>query len=274
MPTTSTQAIAYLRVSSERQREKGAGLEAQRQRVEEYATRHGLELVDVVQEAASGMVKTGDVFSWERRPVLLSLIERAKRGEYQVLVVSTFDRLSRDHPSLVMVQRILQQHGVETRSSGEDNGDGPDAELLRTIKAGLAQYEATLIRGRMEAGRAVKRQQGRNVEGRAPFGYVSKGGILEPVEEQAVVVRRIFERAKEGQSPSRIARDLNTDAVPSARGAKWSRQTVGQILRNATYAGERGGIRTVAGLPAHTPIVSRRLWNSAQAALTTRRRDP
>lgn len=275
----SKRAVGYVRVSTEEQRTKGGGLQAQRQRVEEYATSHGLDLIDVVQEQASGMVKTGELFSWTHRPRLLDLIERARGGEYDVLIVSTFDRLSRDHPSLVMVQRMLQQQGVEARSAGEDNGDSADAKLLRGIKAELAQYEAALIRGRLQAGKAVASRAGRRVSGRVPYGYRTLGrGKLEPIAEQATVVKQMFTDAKDGRSPARIARDLNESGTPGPKTkrtpkgepettelAAWSRQSVWSILQNATYKGVGDG-------DAQPAIVSVRAWNAAQDALAKHRR--
>jgi DNA invertase Pin-like site-specific DNA recombinase len=66
--------------------------------------------VDVVTETASGGVQNGAEFSWEHRPVLLELIERARAGEFEVLLVARLDRLSRDHATLVVLERRLQRH--------------------------------------------------------------------------------------------------------------------------------------------------------------------
>src|SRR5213078_4427195 len=78
-------AIGYLRVSTAGQAEHGLGLEAQREQVKRYAAEHGYNLLEVVSEAASGGVRDGETLSYEHRPVLLSLRERAKAGDYDVL---------------------------------------------------------------------------------------------------------------------------------------------------------------------------------------------
>src|SRR6266516_3032388 len=122
-------AIGYLRVSTGRQADKGMGLEAQRAAVERYAAEQGLALVDVVREAASGGVASGEVFSWEHRPVLLDLLERARARAFDVLLVARFDRLSRDSATLTVLERMLRQHGVEVMSAAEGNGDAPLARL-------------------------------------------------------------------------------------------------------------------------------------------------
>jgi site-specific DNA recombinase len=287
-----TRAIGYLRVSTDLQAEKGMGLAVQRERVTEYAEREGVELVDVVQEAASGGVRNGELFSWEHRPILLDVLERAKAGEFELLIVARFDRLSRDHATLTIIERMLGQHGVRVVSTDEENGDGPIAEYVRGNMALIAQLDRALIRQRLAAGKAQKRRRGEHVSGKPPFGYRLEDGKLaidvpsEPErnrqeapeesteyrrryrESPAGIVRRIFEEAgKHGSSPARIARDLNAEQVPSPRGGAWNRKVIGDVLRNPAYVGELHGVKN-----AHPAIVSRRLWNAANEALRARAR--
>jgi len=47
-----TKAVAYLRVSTEKQADKGVSLEAQRAKVDAYAQLYELELVDVVSKCS------------------------------------------------------------------------------------------------------------------------------------------------------------------------------------------------------------------------------
>jgi hypothetical protein len=101
-----------------------------------------------------------------------------------------------------------------------------------------------------------------------PYGYRSapaadgKGWTLEPVDETAAVVRRIFADATEGDTPGRIADALNRDSIPGPRGGTWNRTAVSAIIENVAYAGERYGMKG-----AHPAIVSRRVWNAANAEL-------
>jgi DNA invertase Pin-like site-specific DNA recombinase len=75
--------------------------------------------LDVITETASGGAQNGADFAWEHRPVLLDLIERAQAGEYDVLLVTRLDRLSRDHATLVVLERRLERHGVRVVSVAE-----------------------------------------------------------------------------------------------------------------------------------------------------------
>jgi Recombinase len=83
-------------------------------------------------------------------------------------------------------------------------------------------------------------------------------GKLELVKEHAAVVQSIFELAREGARPGRIARRLSHDGVPSPRGKGWNRQTITNILL-AQPGLRRRAPQCEEGQPA---IVSRQLWNA------------
>lgn len=262
-------AIGYVRVSTAGQAEHGMSLETQRERVEEYARAKGWELIEVVAEAASGGVRDGEVFSWEHRPALRELMERAEQSAYEVLLVAKLDRLSRDHPTLIVLERRLQRLGVEVISTAEENGDGPVAEFIRGQLALVAQLERSMILERVSAGKAKKKALGRHVHGRVPYGYSSHAGVLSPVPELVPVIERIYRDIRDGYSPGRVARALTKDGIPSPQGAEWSATAVLRIATNPAYAGERYDVKN-----AHPAIVSRRAFNAAARALEARRSHP
>jgi site-specific DNA recombinase len=263
----SERAVGYLRVSTAGQAEKGMGLAAQRERVTAYARAKGWALVDVVEEAASGGVLAEEEFSWEHRPALLALMERAKAQGFDVLLVAKLDRLSRDYATLTVLERRLQRTGVEVVSVAEENGDGPVAEFIRGQLALVAQLERAMIAERVSAGKAQKKRLGRHIHGRIPYGYTSyeEAGILQPVPELETIIRRIFGEIRQGDSPGKVARSLNHDSIPSPLGRAWTATTVQRIATNPAYAGERHRVRR-----AHPPIVSRQTFNAAQRALEAR----
>jgi DNA invertase Pin-like site-specific DNA recombinase len=210
--------------------------------------------LDVITETARGGVAERGGVSWEHRPVLLGLIERAQAGEYDVLLVARLDRLSRDHATLV----VLERHGVSVVSVAEENGDGPVAEFIRGQLALVAELERALIRDRVQAGKLQKKKLGRHVHGRVPYGYRSTGGILEPVEELVPIVKRIYRDARDGWTPGRIARALNRDGVPSAQGASGSPRSCGRSSRTPSTS--------ASATASAARIVGRRRFNEAQTA--------
>ncbi len=105
--------------------------------------------------------------------------------------------------------------------------------------------------------------------------------------EKVEVVRQIFTRyALEGRTAREIADELNNAGVPGSHGGHWSTGTVTYFLRTEPYAGDlvyriRGGrnrseLYNLVGSDspsvircrdAHEPLISRDVWNAAQARL-------
>jgi site-specific DNA recombinase len=256
-------AIGYVRVSTGGQAERGMGLETQRRSVRDFARSEPYELLEVVSEAASGAAKAGELFSLEHRPVLEELVQRGERHEYDVLLVATLDRLSRDQVEQLYLKRLLARFGVTVVSAGgETNGNGDAiSELVERLIGAVHDFDRKRILERLRAGKAEKKRLGRHVHGSVPYGYRSAGqGRLEVDEQFAEVVRTIFRlAAKEGLGSRRIARRLNEAGVQSPKGTTWSPPVVAHILKNPVYRGERYGVKR-----AQPVIVTARLWNAAQ----------
>ena len=96
-------AVAYYRVSTERQRRSGLGIDAQREAVRRFAEAEGFSLPAEFVEAESG--KGADAL--ERRPQLAEALSVA-RGRKCAVIVAKLDRLSRDVAFIsgLMAQRV------------------------------------------------------------------------------------------------------------------------------------------------------------------------
>lgn len=84
-------AIAYYRVSTQRQGRSGLGLEAQRAAVSRFAGAEGLSIIDEFTETETGK----GVDALERRPRLAEALDAARKYKCPV-IVAKLDRLSRD----------------------------------------------------------------------------------------------------------------------------------------------------------------------------------
>lgn len=99
---TPLTAIAYRRVSTERQGESGIGLEGQRVAIEAFAQTEGYEITEWYQDVASGYGESNTM----KRPGLMSAIERAKALNVPLLV-NDASRVSR------MANQVLDLAGSE-----------------------------------------------------------------------------------------------------------------------------------------------------------------
>src|SRR4051812_25655214 len=96
----ATRTIAYLRVSTDKQAERGVSLDAQRAKVKAYAELYDLELVEVVVDA-------GESAKFLNRPDLQRALGMLKRHEADALLVVKLDRLTR---SVVDLGRLVEGH--------------------------------------------------------------------------------------------------------------------------------------------------------------------
>jgi DNA invertase Pin-like site-specific DNA recombinase len=139
------QAVAYLRVSSDKQGASGLGLEAQRAALAAFSAAEGIELLGEFIEVETG--KGSDAL--DRRPQLKSALEAARRGKCPV-IVSKLCRLSRD----VHFISGLMAHKVPFIVA--ELGADTDPFVLH-LYAALAEKERNLISQRTtEALKAAK----------------------------------------------------------------------------------------------------------------------
>ncbi len=202
--------IGYIRVSTDKQFNTGAGLEAQRHYLELEATRRGatLEIVSEL-EATSGK-------STRKRPALAEALARLDKGEAQGLIVSKLDRLSRSVADFLDILERSRK-GKWSLVIGDLSLDtsSPMGEAMATITATFAQLERKRIGERTKEGLAIKKAQG--VKLGAPR-------LLNPE------IRSRIEGELATSTPlAVIARRLNEEAIPSAKGGKWYASTIKKI---------------------------------------------
>jgi DNA invertase Pin-like site-specific DNA recombinase len=141
-------AIAYIRVSTQKQGRSGLGLEAQRKAVQAFAAAEGFELVAEFTEVETG--KGADAL--DRRPQLRAALKAAKKAKCEV-AVARLDRLSRDVAFIsgLMAQRVPFIVTALGRSV--------DPFTLH-IYAALAEQERRMISQRTAAGLAAAKARG------------------------------------------------------------------------------------------------------------------
>ena len=158
------------------------------------------------------------------RPGLADLMTAAERGEFDILVTEHTDRVSRDIADLGHIHKVLKFRGIQMHCV---NGG-----LMDTVQIGM--YGVVGQMQREEGARKVKRgmmgvvRSGRSAGGKA-YGYrpvTGRPGELEIVEEEASVIRRIFDLYAAGISPRSIAGILNREAIPAPRGRQWNASTI------------------------------------------------
>src|SRR3954465_15699198 len=126
-------AVAYFRVSTEKQGKSGLGLDAQRGAVGRFAAEHGHEIAAEFVEVETG--KGADAL--DRRPQLAAALKKAKTERCPV-IVAKLDRLSRD---VAFISGLMAQRVAFIVAEL-----GPDVDpFFLHIYAALAEKERSLM---------------------------------------------------------------------------------------------------------------------------------
>ena len=225
-------AVAYYRVSTERQGRSGLGLDAQTERCAIFAAQNGMGVVEAFTEVEIG--KGADAL--DRRPQLAAALAAARRHRGPVLVAK-LDRLSRDVHFIagLMAQRVpfvVAEFGADV-----------DPFMLH-IYAALAEKERRMISERIRAALAVRKGQGALLGNRTNLAEAGTAGAARTAEgaqrfaeNVAPIIREI--RASGVASLRGVATVLNTRGVRTSRGGRWAATQVGAVLARAAQAATR-----------------------------------
>ena len=190
------------------------------------------------------------------RPGGARLLADAMAGRFDVLIVEGLDRLSRDQVEQERTVRRLEHRGI--RIIGVADGYDSEAagrKIHRTMRGLINEIYLDDLRHKTHRGLAGQIARGGHAGGLA-YGYrsVPAGGVhrLEVVAEQAEMVCWIFARYAEGWSCQRIAADLNTRGVRTARGGTWA--------VSALYGSPNKG----SGVLNNELYIGRLIWNRSQ----------
>ena len=256
--TEAARAAGYIRVSQKPAAEKGYGLDAQEiefHRHVEFMRWKPAELYR--EEGVSGYLRD--------RPALQRLLEDAAQGKFDVVIFPSIDRMARSVKGAIEIEKQLRKHGVDVvfMREGIDTST-PVGTFFRNVMASIAEFEGKLISERLHKGLAAKAAQGGYTGDWLAYGYRVVESQVVIVEEEAAVVRQLFEWRAEGRSLLWIKRRLDVEGVPPPRGKAWYRGSIRDMSRNRYYTGMRkydGG--WVPG--QHPAIVSNDLFEMANS---------
>lgn len=219
-------AIAYYRVSTQRQGRSGLGLEAQRSAIDRFLDAEGITLLSEFTEVESG--KGTDAL--DRRPQLAAALAQARHYKCPI-IVAKLDRLSRDVAFIsgLMANRvpfIVAELGADA-----------DPFMLH-LYAALAEKERRLISERTRAALASRKITGarlgnpRDVETAAMKGRAVAVAAADQFARETLPMIKAIRKA--GITSLRgIALALNSRGVPTARGRQWQVSNVRNVLARA-----------------------------------------
>ncbi len=206
----NSKAIAYLRVSTDKQGKSGLGLEAQREAVARYMAANGLELIGEHVEVETG--KGSNALA--RRPELVAALANAKKAK-AVLIVAKLDRLARNTRFLL----TLLDSGADVAFADMPQVAGPMGKFIVTQMAAVAELEAGLISQRTKAALAAAKERGTEL-GKHGKVLAARNKAL-AVERLEPVLPALMELKSQGMTMRQMVASLNERGVSSPAGGKW-----------------------------------------------------
>jgi site-specific DNA recombinase len=268
----------YTRVSTEEQAKEGFSLKAQEEHLRSYAKSRGYEVYDVYSDEGY----SGKDYN---RPEIQRLFKNLHEGKFQGILVKSVDRISRkwsDVGKLVDDELIPNNCRLLVSDNNIDSSTIGGSTFIQLL-ATFAQYERTMIIERVKLGMRKRAELG-YWNGGIVLGYDTINKELVVNENEALIVKKIFELRAEGRGYKSIAHTLNEEGCRTKKGRLFSICTIKTILENEVYIGKcRWGRRRdwnvkrrkgttkdyVLVEGRHTPIISPELWAKVQAVNTT-----
>ena len=255
-------AVAYGRYSSNNQREES--IDAQLRAIREYCEKENIELIEVfTDEAITG--KTDD------REDFQNMINQLLKGHIQVdyVLVHKFNRFARNKFDSALYKKKLRDIGIKVVSVTQKIDDTPEGELLEGFLETIDQYYSANLAVEVRKGLRENALKGKHAGGQVLFGYsLDEEGYYVP-NENAKIVKRMFEEFASGIPKTDICERLNHEGYRNQRGKKFNTRTLSDLLKNEKYIGnyiytidKKETIR-LDGIIKDHPI-DRELWNTVQ----------
>lgn len=247
---TSRRVAIYIRVSTAEQRVDGYSFEAQEKKLRDYISNNSSLEVDPTKVVVFRDVHTGSDFN---RVELQAMLERAKKGEFDAILVWKIDRLSRSLKHLLNIFEQLQEYKCSLISIQENiDFRGAIGNLIFQIFGAIAQFERELIKGRTQMGKLASAEQGNWTSSGTPYGYKKipnkggKGSKLEIVSEEKKWIQQIFQwNTHDAMGNLKIAKEMNKLKVPRGIAYKgkdktkpWTEDAIRRIVEYNVYCGE------------------------------------
>ena len=285
MNRSGMKCVLYPRVSTEMQVD-GFSLDGQRSSLKRFADREEMTVVDIYEDAG----KSGK--SIEGRPAFKKMLSDIENGlQIDYILVYKLSRFGRNAADILNSLEFIQSYGINLIciEEGIDSSQA-SGKLLISVLSAVAEIERENIIEQTMNGRKEKARQGGWNGGFAPYGYYLKDKNLFIQEEEAEVIRIIYDKfANTKMGYGGVAQYLNLQGIKkiqrqNGKLSEWSGHLVRQILDNPVYCGKiafgRRAKEKVKGTKnqyrqawqeeyivadvKHEAIISEELWNKVR----------
>ena len=253
-------AVIYARYSSFGQTEQS--IEGQVRECTEYAKQNDIVIVGSYIDRA--MTGTND-----NRTEFQRMIKDSAKKTWEMVLVYKLDRFSRNKYEMAIHRKTLKDNNVKLVSVKENIPDSPEGVILESMLEGMAEYYSLELAQKVRRGQKESRLKGNYAGGGIPYGYRvetvdgNKKYVIK--NEEAAIVKRMFEEYAAGKICRDIIDGLTSDGIYARDGKPFGRTAVYGILHNERYAGVYRHKTDGVFLDTFPSIVSRTLFDTVAA---------
>lgn len=174
-----------------------------------------------------------------KRNGLLRMLSDCEKGQIDFIIIKSISRFARNTTECLEVVRKLIKLKIFIYFEEENINTGKmDSELLLTIFSSLAESESISISENTSWAVQKRFQSGTFKISYPPYGFKNVKGEMVIDNDEAEIVRYIFNECLSGKGCYTIAKLLREKNIPSKRGCSWSPTAVKKVLKNEKYMGD------------------------------------
>ena len=236
-------AVIYARFSSHSQREQS--IEGQLKTCYKFAADNGYTVIgEYIDRAQSG---TND-----NRAEFQRMIADSDKHTFNAVIVYQLDRFARNRYDSAINKAKLKKNGVRVVSARENITDDASGILVEGILESMAEYYSAELSQKIHRGMSLNAQKCLSNGSNPGLGFkVAPDHTFYVDEDEAIIVREIFERYGKGETVADIIKDLNARQIKTSLGRDFNKNSLHRLLRNKRYIGTYlyKGEETPGGMP-------------------------
>ena len=226
-------AAIYLRVSTADQ-----DYERQRIELEALAKSRGDNVKYVFEEKKSA------VLSMDTREELTKMRQLTK-DDVDIIYLWDITRLSRRSIDFINLVYEFANKGIclyfkdkNIITLDEDGKINAMASIYLYMLGIFAQMDAENLKAKMKSGKEKSLLDGNSYTSNAPFGYYLDNKKLYIKEDEAELIRMMYDLYIDGKTLNEIALQINSKNIVTKTGVKWSTEVIRNMIINPVYKGK------------------------------------
>lgn len=256
-------AVIYARFSSDKQREES--IDGQIRECRTFAEANEITIINTYIDRAMS-ART------DQRPSFLQMVKDSAKHLFDYVIVYQLDRFSRSRYDSAIYKHRLKKNGVKVLSAKENIKDDPSGILLESVIEGMAEYYSAELSQKVKRGMTENLLERKWIGGVLPFGYkLNENSQLEIDASTGPLVPKIFDACLHGKKITEIISYMNEHGYHTARGNKFSRNSLSRIINNLIYTGTFTWSNTE--YPNYAPaLITKEQYTAMQNLLESRKK--